>query len=607
MKDTVEKLIHTVRHGEDAVVRREALIELGYEKDEAVYPVLIEQLADPNSSIQHAAVIALGRYGNPEGINELARPKILHSHVVHIRWAALSALGKLGDYRIIDHLMKAAEDSEWIVRNQAMTELKDKIQEVIQLNDLKYARIFVRMLALENQEIIDLVIEGFCDLGEKALVLLLDALKNPSTLVRQNAAKALGHISSPLAVIPLIELLQDPDWSVRRNVVEALGQIGDDRAIESLVSRLSDNVGSVQQQAMTSLSLYGRLATEPLLNALVHEKNKFSLRAILLTLGKIGDPKSISALINHLRSSYFVVRVAATRALIRMGSQAIESLIPTLSFNQSDIGLLLKDASHVDHPQLQLRAVKALGGLEDHRAVSLLKHLVNEDSPEIQDAAIQALGQIGCAAWGRCGALIVLSDIADESVMPQIIPSLKDDSDNVRLETVRALAKIDGASAIDLLIEVLKHDSDPYIRTEAARYLRRIGVGHARVLGVALSALRDSSRDVRSQAARLLGNFQDEGSIEPLIEAMTDSHWSVRESIEIGLVNFSERAVPKLIEALNNRSWRTRFRAARLLGEIGDTRAIEHLESLLAKKGERIKVKQVIRDSLDKLCQKVAA
>jgi len=607
VKNVVDKLIHTIRHGEDAGVRREALIELSYERDEAIYPVLVEQLADSNTSIQHAAVISLGRYGNQEGIDELTKPKILNSPVVHIRWAAVSALGKLGDFRIIDHFLKAVEDSEWIVRNQAVTELKDKIQEIIQLNDVKYSRILVRMLALENQEIVDLVIEGFCALGEKTIVLLLDALKSPSVMVRQNTAKALCHINSPRAVMPLIELLQDPDWSVRRNVMEALGQIRDDRAIESLVSRLSDNVGSVQQQAMASLSLYGRLATEPLLNALVYEKNKFSLRAILLTMGKIGDPKSISALIDHLRSSYFVVRVAATRALIRMGSPAIESLIPTLSFNQSDIGLLLKDASHVDHPQLQLRSVKALGGLEDHRAVRLLKHLFNEGSPEIQDAAIQALGQIGCAAWGRCGALIVLSDIADESVTPQIIPSLKDDSDNVRLEAVRALAKIDGASAIDLLIELLKHDRDPYIRTEAARYLRRIGVGHARVLGVALSALKDSSRDVRSQAARLLGNFQDGGSIEPLIEAMTDSHWSVRESIEIGLVNFSERAVPKLIEALNHRSWRTRFRAARLLGEIGDTRAIEHLENLLAKKGERTKVKQVIRDALDKLCQKVAA
>ena len=607
MKKTVEKLIQTIQQGEDTTTRREALIELGYVKDEEVCPVLIEQLGDSNSSIQHAAVISLGRYGNPGAIEKLTKPRILHSHVVNIRWAAVAALGKLGDYRIIDHLLKAVEDTEWIVRNQAVTELKDKIREIIELNEERYARILVRMLALENPEILDLVIEGFCELGDKTIDLLFDALEGPSILMRQNAAKALGQMRSPRAVVPLIERLKDPEGAVRRNAVEALGKIGDKKAIESLVQRLCDNVGNVQQQAMESLSHFGTLGTGPLLNALAPEKNKFSLRAILLTLGEIGGLESIPALIGHLRSSYFVVRVAATRALVKCGPRIVDALIPTLSFNQSDIKALLKDASDKENPQLQLRAVRALGGLEEHRAVKLLKRLVDEDSPEIQNAASQALVQIGCAAWGRCGALVVLGKIADESVTSHIVKSLEDDSDNVRLEAVRALAKIDEPHAVDPLIHVVKTDRDPYIRYEAARYLRRIGVGYTQVLGLGLSALKDPSRDVRSQAARLLGNFQDEASIEPLIKAMTDPHWSVRESAEIALLNFSKHAVPKLIVTLSNRSWRTRFRAARLLGEIGDIRAIEHLEKLLTKKGERDKVRQVVRESLDKLHHRVAA
>ena len=584
MKKTVEKLIQTIRHGDDTIARREALIELGYLKDEEVYPILVEQLGDSNNSIQHAAIISLGRYGNPDAIEKLTKPRILRSPVVNIRWACVAAMGKLGDYRIIDHLLKAVGDTEWIVRNQAATELKDKIREIIELNEEKYARILVRMLALENPEILDLVIEGFCELGEKVIHLLLDALQGPSILMRQNAAKVLGRLKSPRTVESLIERLKDPAWTVRRNAVEALGRIRDNRAIESLVQRLSDNVGSVQQQAMDSLSQFGALCTVPLLSALAPEKNKFSLRAILLTLGEIDEPKAIPALIGHLRSSYFVVRVAATSALVRCGSKVIDALVPTLSFNQSDIKVLLKDASDMENPQLQLRALKALGGLEEHRAVGLLKRLVDEGSTEIQDAAGRALVQIGCAAWGRCGALMVLSEIADESVTSHIVRSLDDDSDNVRLEAVRALAKIDGPNGVDPLIDVVKTDRDPYIRYEAARYLRRIGVGYPQVLGLALSALKDPSRDVRSQAARLLGNFQDEASIEPLIKAMTDPHWSVRESAEVALLNFGKHAVPKLVVTLSSRSWRTRFRAARLLGEIGDVRAIEHLEKLLTKR-----------------------
>jgi len=209
--------------------------------------------------------------------------------------------------------------------------------------------------------------------------------------------------------------------------------------------------------------------------------------------------------------------------------------------------------------------------------------------------------QIGCSAWGRCGALIVLSEIADGDIMPHLVESLSDDSDNVRLEAVRALAKVDGPAAVDPLVRAAEKDRDAYIRFEAVRHLRNIGVGHAQVLDLALKALKDPSRDVRAQAARLLGNFHDERSIKPLLKAMSDGHWGVRESAEYGLLNFGKKAVPYFIEALQSKSWTTRFRAARLLGEIGDRRAISPLESLLKKKGERKQVKEVVQKALERL------
>lgn len=607
VKKTIAHLIEKAQRGEDAAVQREALIELGYEKDVSVFPVLIAQLGDPNSSVQHAAVISLGRYGNAEAIEELVKPKILQSPVVNVRWAAVAAMGKLGDFHVIDHLLRLVDDSEWIVRNQAVTELKQKIREIIQCNDARCARILVRMLALEDAEIIDLVVEGFCELGGVGIDLLLDALRGPSDLMRKNAARTLGEMRSQQAVDALIERLNDPDWGVRQSAVEALGKIRNEKAIEPLVRRLCDNVGDVQQQASNSLVNFGMLSTVSLLNALAHEKNKFCLRAILLTLGDIKDPKAVPALITHLRNSYFVVRMAAVRALKQYGEAIVDALIPTLSFNQSDIQRLLKDAKDHDNPNYQLRAVKALGGLEDHRAVPVLKRLVQEGSPEVQEASEKALVQIGCAAWGRCGALIVLSRMKNNSLAFYFSLSLLDPSDNVRLEAVRALAKIGESNVIDPLVKAARKDHDPYIRFEAVRLLRRIGIGYPQVLDAALSALKDSNRDVRAHAARLLGNFQDDRSIKPLLKATADPNWIVRESAELGLINFSDKAVPQLIDGLTSRSWTTRFRAARLLGEIGDVRAVGPLEKLLRKKGEREKVRRVTEESLRQLTRKESA
>jgi HEAT repeat protein len=396
-------------------------------------------------------------------------------------------------------------------------------------------------------------------------------------------------------------LLQDEDAAVRATACEALGRIGDKISIEPLVLMIQDNVEKVQDQATAAIARFGKKATVPLLNALTRERDKFALRAFLKCLGRIGDPKSVSALISYLRSSYFIVRQSAVSALIQFGPIVTRLLLPTLSYNTSDIGSLKKDACDQEHPELQMRAIKALGGLEDHRAVACLKELVDTGLPDVQEAASQALFQIGCAFWGRCCALKVLAEVADASVVPQIVPSLKDDSSDVRFEAVRALGKVGGAEAVQHLVRITRKDDRDFIRREAIRFLRTAGQGQANILATALRGLKDSSRGVRVESARLLGGFQDTKSILPLLKAMADPHWSVRESAEIALLNFGRDAAGLLIEALKSASWTTRLRAARLLGEIGAPEAVAPLENALARRGERKDVREVIEVSLRRL------
>ena len=576
-------------------------MQLSYERGAEIYPLLVEKLNDSNPSIQHAAAISLGRYGRAEAIEELIKPKIFRSTYHQIRWAAVAAVGRLGDYRVVDHLLKAVEDPEWIVRTQAITELMAKVKDIIARKDIRLTRILIHMFSLDNEEIVNLATEGFQEIGPESLHWLHDALHNPSPNIRSNAARTLGLMGSRGSTPYLLDMLQDEDAAVRASACEALGRIGDKISIEPLVLMIQDNVEKVQDQAMAAIARFGKKATVPLLNALTRERDKFALRAFLKCLGRIGDPKSVSALISYLRSSYFIVRQSAVSALIQFGPIVTRLLLPTLSYNTSDIDSLKKDACDQEHPELQMRAIKALGGLEDHRAVACLKELVDTGLPDVQEAASQALFQIGCAFWGRCCALKVLAEVADASVVPQIVPSLKDDSSDVRFEAVRALGKVGGAEAVQHLIRITRKDDRDFIRREAVRFLRTAGQGQANILATALRGLKDSSRGVRVESARLLGGFQDTKSILPLLKAMADPHWSVRESAEIALLNFGRDAAGLLIEALKSASWTTRLRAARLLGEIGAPAAVAPLENALARRGERKDVREVIEVSLRRL------
>jgi HEAT repeat protein len=82
---------------------------------------------------------------------------------------------------------------------------------------------------------------------------------------------------------------------------------------------------------------------------------------------------------------------------------------------------------------------------------------------------------------------------------------------------------------------------------------------------------------------------------------MADSHWSVRENAENALLNFGRDAVAPLMGALEHRSWTTRLRAARLLGEIGDPRAIPALNASRARGRERTEVRDVAEASIREL------
>jgi HEAT repeat protein len=598
---SLESLLRIARESEDATAVRPAIMQLSYERGAEIYPLLVEKLNDSNPSIQHAAAISLGRYGRAEAIEELIKPKIFRSTYHQIRWAAVAAVGRLGDYRVVDHLLKAVEDPEWIVRTQAITELMAKVKDIIAHKDIRLTRILIHMFSLDNEEIVNLATEGFQEIGPESLHWLHDALHNPSPNIRSNAARTLGLMGSRGSTPYLLDMLQDEDAAVRATACEALGRIGDKISIEPLVLMIQDNVEKVQDQALAAIARFGKKATVPLLNALTRERDKFALRAFLKCLGRIGDPKSVSALISYLRSSYFIVRQSAVSALIQFGPIVTRLLLPTLSYNTSDIDCLKKDACDQEHPELQMRAIKALGGLEDHRAVACLKELVDTGLPDVQEAASQALFQIGCAFWGRCCALKVLAEVADASVVPQIVPSLKDDSSDVRFEAVRALGKVGGAEAVQHLVRITRKDDRDFIRREAVRFLRTAGQGQANILATALRGLKDSSRGVRVESARLLGGFQDAKSILPLLKAMADPHWSVRESAEIALLNFGRDAAGLLIEALKSPSWTTRLRAARLLGEIGAPEAVAPLENALARRGERKDVREVIEVSLRRL------
>jgi HEAT repeat protein len=601
VKDNIQSLILRARTDKDINTRREAIIALGYEREPEIYPVLLELLKDPSYPLQHAAVISLGRYGNPAAVSELAKPRNIRSPSADVRWATVSAIGQIGDFHVIEILARAAEDEEWVVRDQAVNELKNKIGEIIRKKEGRAAQMLVHLLDLENTEIVDLVIEGFLSMGVQYTEILLRATGASSPKMRANAARALGVVGNSSLTPHLIPLLSDHDWRVRKNSVYALSRIGEPNVIETIVLMVEDNAAEVQRQAMQALVDFGRLSTEPILSFLRHVHNKYVQRAMILTLGEIGDPRAILTLVRYLRSTYFVVRTAAIKSLVRFGTKAIPPLISGLSHNHSEIRELLRDALRFNDRPSQIRALRALGALEDHQAGETLKTGVEKGDPELVRAAERALFRIGTAAWRRCSALICLREIGHVSALPHILKCFEDPSVNVRLEAIRALAKFPGQKALQPLMKLIREERDPYLRAEAIVVIRQTGTASPKLASLAIHCLKDPDWNVRAQVAGLLGNLKKSKNIPRLVERLNDSNWSVQESAENALHNFGTEALPSLLGALRNRSASVRYRIARLIGEVGNPAALAELQRMVDRKDEKSEVLKAAGEAIQKI------
>lgn len=104
-----------------------------------------------------------------------------------------------------------------------------------------------------------------------------------------------------------------------------------------------------------------------------------------------------------------------------------------------------------------------------------------------------------------------------------------------------------------------------------------------------IDALKDPDADIRRDAAWNLGNLGDERAIPALTEALKDQDDDVRFHVARNLGKFEEPAVPFLLDALEDPDEYVRRYAAWILGVIGDDRAIPALETALNDPSEYVR------------------
>ena len=131
------------------------------------------------------------------------------------------------------------------------------------------------------------------------------------------------------------------------------------------------------------------------------------------------------------------------------------------------------------------------------------------------------------------------------------------------------------SKSVEELIEDL-NDQDEFVVEAAAGELEMMGEESVDAL---MSALSHRKKNIRLNAAKILGAISNPKSIDALILTLRDNNKLVRREASTALSRMGQIAVDPLIEILDDEDWRVR--GAWALGNLKDDAAIEPLEALL--------------------------
>ena len=217
----------------------------------------------------------------------------------------------------------------------------------------------------------------------------------------------------------------------------------------------------------------------------------------------------------------------------------------------------IRDALSSERAVVRRRAAEHLGELvatDDQASLDALLRVASDDADEqTRAAAVDALAAIGTPAVEQLLAAFTGHDEAGAEwvTVRRLAAALDADRPELRIAAVHALADLDDASAVPVVVDALS-DPDPRVRRRACRACGTIADPRA------VPALVDRLTDVppvRRAAANALGTIGTDAALEPLVELLDDADESIRRTAAGALGSASTaRPIEPLASALGDPS-----------------------------------------------------
>ena len=370
--------------------RGTALLTAALRGDASCEQVVLQILADrqdSGSELLALAADAAGLLGSTDAIRPLLEIAFAQDLPEHVRSAATSALGRIGDPSVTPALIelldlgqeprRAATLALGLVAHPGATKVIERLTTLLEKDSDAPTRHFAA---------VSLGRIG----GPSARAALQAALVKSRADMQPWVALGLGLVErrdpdGTAAPLLLDRLEKESSSDARGALLIALGLSRDERAVPALEHFLTGSSSELAGHAAMALGMSGRgTATQPLRDILARSGDPLVLRQAAFALGVLGDSASMSALLDLIRgtSNPFVASFASIGIAFMGDASAVGPLMDIIR-------------SHGPSGVTTSWAVAAVGQLFDVDRRPALSRLAAGDNYLVRPTAVTGLLDLG--------------------------------------------------------------------------------------------------------------------------------------------------------------------------------------------------------------------
>jgi HEAT repeat protein len=579
---SVPALVRALRHPDPEVVMFSAGV-LARTGSAAAIPHLVSLLEHADVNVAQQAVDSLSQMRSPLAVDALI-PVL--GREPWLRFAAVHALGEIGDRRAVGALAKLLDD---LTVRDTVVEALGKIGSADALDHLfrvlmataegESFAICLRAIgqALESERSAE-ALDQLAKWAEKAAA-SASALEERLTRVLlvepkqdvlgggPDARKAAAVIVKALRMQPLYTamVLAGRDPAISEVLEMSAVSIGADIAPTLEMALGAGNV-AVRVLACECLGSMGHLAAAPGIESLLADAEPRVRAAAVRALMRLGQDSAIPAIGRMLGDPDEGVRQTVGTALCRMDVEAVtdvllanavprESALVVMAANphprQNDfVHKTLSDPS----PSVRRAAVQALARQGSKEAADRLEALLADPDGSVRRAVVEALAPLPVArlrrrlvehargdAETRAATVCALVTAGDSTLLPFLNETFDQEPVSGQLAILRAITGRPDSVMTTFLTRQLGH-REPSVRSQVVLALGKLL--STTVIRTLVTAARDHDPSVRSAVIEVLGSCSDPAARDALTRLTLDHDQGVAVAARHRVERAAQAALP---------------------------------------------------------------